>query len=119
MYRLRKRLSLYVFEKNTGALAFNLTEGARYGRECSMVYEDREGDMPIKCNRKGEYKLQLDVRCCDFAWILDSLEQCVEYNVPIRFERTGAGFNKRNNVYLIDWKDQTNQAQKARGNYRY
>ena len=60
-----------------------------------------------------------DARVCDFAWILDSMEQCVECDVPFWFKQTGARFKKGNKVYLIDRKDQMSQAQKAGVNYRY
>ena len=59
-----------------------------------------------------------DARVCDFAWILDSMEQCVEYDVSFWFKQTGARFKKGNKVYLIDRKDQMSQAQKAGVNYR-
>lgn len=58
-----------------------------------------------------------DARVCDFAWILDSMEQCVGYDVPFWFKQTGARFKKGNKVYLIDRKDQMSQAQKAGVNY--
>ena len=37
-----------------------------------------------------------DARVCDFSWILDSMEQCVEYDVPFWFKQTGAMFKKGN-----------------------
>lgn len=48
MYRLKKRLSLHVFAKNTGAMPFYWEEGFRESmaeketgeRKCRMVYED-------------------------------------------------------------------------------
>lgn len=48
MYRLKKRLALHVFAKNTGAMSFYRVEGFRERmteketgeRECRMVYED-------------------------------------------------------------------------------
>ncbi|EEQ59890.1 hypothetical protein CBFG_03602 [Clostridiales bacterium 1_7_47FAA] len=51
--------------------------------------------------------------------ILDFTEQCVKYDVPFWFNQTGARFKKEDKVYLIDWKNQMSQAQKARVNYRY
>ena len=60
-----------------------------------------------------------DARVCDFTWILDSMEQCVEYDIPFWFKQTGARFKKGNKVYLIDRKDQMSQAQKAGVNYRF
>lgn len=50
--------------------------------------------------------------------ILDSMEQCVEYDVPFWFKQTGAMFKKGNKVYLIDRKAQMSQAQKAGVNYK-
>ena len=60
-----------------------------------------------------------EARICDYAWILDSMEQCVEYGVPFWFKQTGANFRKGNRVYHIDRKDQMSQAQKAGINYKY
>lgn len=54
-----------------------------------------------------------DARICDFAWILESMTQCVKYNVPFHFKQTGARFKKGNRVFLIEWKDQMMQAQKS------
>ena len=51
-------------------------------------------------------------RVCDFSWILDSMEQCVEYDVPFWFKQTGAMFKKGNKVYLIDRKAQMSQARR-------
>ena len=65
----------------------------------------------------GEFRPE--ARVYDFAWILDSMEQCVEYDVPFWFKQTGARFKKGNKVYLIDRKDQMSQAQKAGVNYRF
>lgn len=60
-----------------------------------------------------------EARICDFAWILDSMEQCVEYDVPFWFKQTGARFKKGDKLYLIDRKDQMSQAQKAGVSYKY
>lgn len=59
-----------------------------------------------------------EARICDFAWILDSMEQCLEYDVPFWFKQTGARFKKGNRIYSIDRKDQMSQAQRAGINYR-
>ena len=172
---------------------------AEFGKDSSVVTRTSNFDMPVKCNRKGDYKLQPDgesvytcmttdffldeadvwraeawniirrrsdyrlpvflelpikhrtvihepmleqidirkylatgkiegvtcggesgpdARVCDFAWILDSMEQCVEYDVPFWFKQTGAMFKKGNKVYLIDRKAQMSQAQKAGVNYK-
>lgn len=58
-----------------------------------------------------------DARLCDFAWILNSMTQCVKYNVPFHFKQTGAQFKKGNRIYHIERKDQMVQAQKAGVDY--
>ena len=58
-----------------------------------------------------------EARLCDFGWILNSMEQCVEYNVPFWFKQTGALFKKGNRIYHIERKDQMDQAEKAGVNY--
>ena len=41
-----------------------------------------------------------EARICDYAWILDTMQQCREYDVPFWFKQTGANFKKGNRVYL-------------------
>lgn len=60
-----------------------------------------------------------EARVCDFAWILNTMQQCVEYDVPFWFKQTGARFKKGKRVYAIERKDQMSQAVKAGVNYRY
>ena len=60
-----------------------------------------------------------EARICDYAWILDTMQQCREYDVPFWFKQTGANFKKGNRVYHIERKDQMSQAEKARVNYKY
>lgn len=60
-----------------------------------------------------------DARVCDFAWILDTMSQCVKYEVPFYFKQTGANFRKGGKVYYIERKDQMVQAAKAGVNYKH
>lgn len=60
-----------------------------------------------------------EARICDFAWILNTMQQCMEYEVPFWFKQTGANFKKGNHVYHIERKDQMSQAAKAGVNYKY
>lgn len=59
-----------------------------------------------------------DARICDYAWILNTMMQCVEYNVSFHFKQTGARFKRRNRVYQIERKDQMAQAAKAGIDFR-
>ena len=60
-----------------------------------------------------------EARICDYAWILEIMQQCVEYDIPFWFKQTGAKFKKGNRIYHIERKDQMHQAEKAGVNYRY
>ena len=60
-----------------------------------------------------------EARICDFAWVLNTMQQCMEYDVPFWFKQTGANFKKGKRVYCIERKDQMSQAEKAGINYRY
>jgi len=55
-----------------------------------------------------------DARVCDFGWIQDTMNQCVEYNVAFHFHQTGYHFRLGNRIYHINRKDQHEQAAKAR-----
>ena len=57
-------------------------------------------------------------RVCDFAWILDMMNQCVKYDVPFCFKQTGARFKKGEHIYQIDRENQLIQAKKAGVDYR-
>ena len=59
-----------------------------------------------------------EARLCDYAWILNTMEQCVRCDVPFHFKQTGALFKKGNRIYRIDRKDQMTQAAKAQADYR-
>lgn len=58
-------------------------------------------------------------RLCDFAWILNTRNQCIQYEVPFYFKQTGALFKKEETIYRISRKDQMSQADKANINYWY
>lgn len=58
-----------------------------------------------------------NARICDYAWILETMMQCVEYNVSFHFKQTGALFKRGQKVYRIDRKDQIPQAAKAAIDY--
>lgn len=54
-----------------------------------------------------------NARVCNFAWVLDSHIQCVEYGVDFHFHQTGANFQKGDKVYSIPREYQHEQAAKA------
>ncbi len=54
-----------------------------------------------------------NARICDYAWILDTREQCVRHNVAFHFKQTGAKFRKGHQFFRIDRKFQMQQARKA------
>ena len=58
-------------------------------------------------------------RLCDFAWILSTRQQCINYNVSLHFKQTGAIFKKENKIYRIDRTYQMTQAQKAGIDYKF
>ncbi len=61
----------------------------------------------------GESGDPKDVRLLDYAWVLQTMMQCVTYQVPFHFKQTGTLFRKHNHVYQIARKDQLSQAAKA------
>lgn len=54
-----------------------------------------------------------NARVCDYSWILDLREQCIERGVPFRFKQTGARFRKDGRLYHIERRLQHSQARKA------
>ena len=58
-----------------------------------------------------------DARVCDFGWIINTMNQCVKYDVPFYFKQTGARFKKGDKIYNVDRKDQMSQARKAGVDY--
>ena len=52
-------------------------------------------------------------RKCDYAWILDTREQCIRNNVSFSFLQTGSRFERDGRIYEIPADKQTSQAKKA------
>ena len=59
-----------------------------------------------------------NARVCDYGWVIETMTQCVKYDVPFFFHQTGANFRRGGRVYRIDRKDQQTQARKACIDYR-
>lgn len=58
-----------------------------------------------------------DARVCDFAWVLELMNQCVNCGVTFRFLRTGTFFRKGNQIYRIAEEEQEEQARRAGVDY--
>ncbi len=54
-----------------------------------------------------------EARVCDFQWVLNIREQCVNNNIPFCFHQTGARLIKDGRLYRIERKHQHSQARKA------
>ncbi len=54
-----------------------------------------------------------NARICNYDWILDIRDQCIEHNVSFTFHQTGANFVKDGRSYRIKRCYQKQQAQKA------
>ncbi len=54
-----------------------------------------------------------EARICDYAWILSSHLQCVEYGIPFSWHQTGARLRKGSHIYEIPRENQHEQARKA------
>lgn len=52
-------------------------------------------------------------RVCDFAWVLELMNQCVQYEVPFHFQQTGSLFQKGERRYRIAEEEQKVQAARA------
>lgn len=59
----------------------------------------------------------VDVRPCDFDWVLDLRRQCVQAQVAFSFKQTGTYFRKDGVLYHVPRKFQHSQAKKASINY--
>lgn len=59
----------------------------------------------------------LEARPCDYQWILDIHNQCLNAKVPFYFKQTGARFIKNGKLYRIPRKNQSTQARKAAINW--
>ena len=58
-----------------------------------------------------------DARVCDFAWVLELMNQCVNCGFAFRFLRTGTFFRKGNRIYRIAEEEQEEQARRAGVDY--
>jgi protein gp37 len=54
-----------------------------------------------------------DARVCDYDWVLNIREQCINAGVPFHFKQTGATFRKDNRLYHIPRDQQMRQAHRA------
>lgn len=59
-----------------------------------------------------------EARICDYEWVLDIREQCINADIPFCFHQTGAKFLKDGKLYRIIRKYQISQAKKAGIDYR-
>ena len=96
-------------------------------RHKSIIHEPMLG--PINIERYLEkYGKEIDqvvcggesgdeARLCDYAWVMDTMCQCVKYEVPFHFKQTGANFKRGEQIYHIPRKDQQEQAAKAKIDY--
>ena len=58
-----------------------------------------------------------EARICDYDWILELRQQCVQAGVPFFFKQTGARLRKDGRIYRIRRQYQHAQARKAGINY--
>ena len=54
-----------------------------------------------------------DARICNYEWVIDIREQCLQKGVAFHFKQTGAHFEKGGKLYTIPRRHQHSQAQKA------
>jgi len=54
-----------------------------------------------------------EARLCDYNWVLDVHDQCLEYNVGFSYHQTGARLLKDGHEYHIRREYQHQQAKKA------
>ena len=54
-----------------------------------------------------------NARICDYDWVLDLRNQCMDNKVPFHFKQTGARFVINGHLYQIKRQDQHSQAAKA------
>ena len=59
-----------------------------------------------------------DARELDYAWVIGMHLQCVKYDVPFRFRRTGTHFRRGGKLFTIEKEEQELQAARANINYR-
>ena len=54
-----------------------------------------------------------DARVCDYDWVLNIREQCIDANVSFHFKQTGALFRKDGRLFHIPRNQQMAQARRA------
>ena len=54
-----------------------------------------------------------EARTCDYSWVLDIRQQCMDYHVPFHYHQTGARLLKGGKLYDIPRKYHHSQAKKA------
>lgn len=54
-----------------------------------------------------------EARLCDYEWVLQLRQNCIESGTPFHFQQTGARFQKNSKIYLIERRHQHQQAQRA------
>lgn len=59
-----------------------------------------------------------DARACNYEWILNIRQQCIDKNIPFCFHQTGAKLIKDGKLYRIKRCHQISQAIKANINYK-
>ena len=59
-----------------------------------------------------------NIRTCNYDWILDIRQVCIENNIPFWFKQTGSNFVKDGHEYNIQRRLQHSQARKAGINYK-
>lgn len=57
-----------------------------------------------------------EARVCDYNWVLDIRQQCIDAGVFFYFKQTGAKFRKDGKLYRIERRLQMSQARKAKIN---
>ena len=89
----------------------------------SIIHEPLLGPIDLR-NILDKYGDQLEMvtaggesgpgaRLCDYAWVMDIMLQCAEYDVPFHFHQTGENFRKGGRIYHIAREDQESQARLA------
>ena len=58
-----------------------------------------------------------EVRVCDYEWVLDIRQQCIDANVSFWFKQTGSYLLKDGHEYKVARQFQHSQARKAELNY--
>lgn len=77
------------------------------------LYLDNDIEEVVVSGESGE-----DARLCDYEWILNIRQQCLNKDIPFYFHQTGAKFLKDGKLYRIKRALQISQAQKAGIDYK-